>query len=110
MKYNFGRVLKTTRKLRKLTQKQLSEKLHVEASTISKIECGYSSPSIDTLRQLALALRVSADTLLEIEKTTNSDTNKPSPKTIAQIAETRNSLDDLLNHLSVQENNSEYKK
>jgi transcriptional regulator with XRE-family HTH domain len=64
MGYSLGEAIRVARKSRHITQKQLSEMLNMEESSISKLECGYSRPSLDTFRAIAVALDVSADTLL----------------------------------------------
>lgn len=63
----FGERLKTLRKERNLTQKQLATLIGVKNSVISFYEVGDRTPSPEVLKKLALALHVSADTLLGIE-------------------------------------------
>ena len=65
----FGNRLRKLRKDRKLTQQQLAELLGVKNSVISFYEVGERIPSPDILRKLALALHVTADYLLGIERT-----------------------------------------
>ena len=65
----FGNRLRKLRKDRKLTQQQLAELIGVKNSVISFYEVGERIPSLDILRKLALALHVTADYLLGIERT-----------------------------------------
>lgn len=64
----FGNRLRKLRKDRKLTQQQLAELIGVKNSVISFYEVGERIPSPDILRKLALALHVTADYLLGIER------------------------------------------
>jgi len=66
MGYNLGEAVKAARLSKKLTQKQLGQLARLEASSICKIERGNSFPSIDSLRELTIALDTSADILLGI--------------------------------------------
>jgi len=65
--YNLGKMLRIARKRKNLTQARLAQLVGIEASSISKIECGHSLPSLELLRELVLALETSADFLLETE-------------------------------------------
>lgn len=64
----FGSRLRQLRKDRKLTQQQLAELIGVKNSVISFYEVGERTPSPEVLRKLALALHVTADYLLGIER------------------------------------------
>lgn len=58
-----------------LTQAELAEKIGVGASYISRLECAQKSMKIITLYNLANALGVSCDALLNLESTsTHRDT------------------------------------
>ncbi len=59
-----GSRLKKLRVSRKLTQKQLAEKVNVTHVSISGYESGNRSPDTDTLQKLAEILNVSTDYLL----------------------------------------------
>ncbi len=59
-----GKRISKLRGSAKFSQEQLAEKLNVTRKHISLIEIGKSTPSIDTLIELANALEVSADDLL----------------------------------------------
>ena len=69
----FGNKLRQLRKDRKLTQQQLAELIGVKNSVISFYEVGERIPSPDVLRKLALALHVTSDYLLGIERTATLD-------------------------------------
>ncbi len=69
----FGSRLRQLRKDRKLTQQQLAELIGVKNSVISFYEVGERTPSPDVLRKLALALHVTADYLLGIEREATLD-------------------------------------
>jgi HTH-type transcriptional regulator, competence development regulator len=56
--------LKIARKMKKLTQEELAEKVKATKGTISNYENEHSSPSPEMLNDLADALAVSADFLL----------------------------------------------
>lgn len=65
------------RKMRKLTQDQLSKKLHVDQTTISAYENGRGQPDIDKLRQLCKILHVSADYLIGLSDFINPEVDSP---------------------------------
>lgn len=69
----FGDRLRQLRKDRKLTQQQLADLIGVKNSVISFYEVGERTPSPDVLRKLALALHVSTDFLLGIERAATLD-------------------------------------
>ncbi len=56
------------RKIRGLTQDQLSEKVGIDAKHISRIEVGKSFPSLDTLDKLANALKVELYAFFEFDR------------------------------------------
>jgi transcriptional regulator with XRE-family HTH domain len=60
----FGQRVKELRKDLRLSQKELSEALHIAQTTISEWERDNKKPSIDTLEILADFFRVSTDYLL----------------------------------------------
>lgn len=61
---DFPERLATQRNERKLTQQALAETVGVSVSQIRRYEAGDSTPTLDVLRKLAIALSVSADTLV----------------------------------------------
>ena len=68
-----GNRLRQLRKDRNLTQQQLAELIGVKNSVISFYEVGDRIPSPEVLRKLALALHVTADYLLGIERGASLD-------------------------------------
>jgi Predicted transcriptional regulators len=62
----FGDKLKSVRKSRRLTQLELSKKLHVSKGTVSAYEQSLSYPSVETLTKICSILDTSADYLLGI--------------------------------------------
>ena len=61
--YDFGLTLRQLRISKKLTQKQLANKIDVSEATISKYENNIVYPPFDKLRSLATILRTSLDEL-----------------------------------------------
>ncbi len=55
----FGSFIAKRRRDRKLTQRELAEKLYISNKAVSKWECGLSLPDIALLEPLADALEVS---------------------------------------------------
>lgn len=53
-----GSRIKELRKLRKLSQDELSEVVEIDPKHLSRIEVGRGFPSLDTLEKLATALQV----------------------------------------------------
>ena len=64
MSYVTGKTIKELREKRKLTQKELSEKISVSDKTVSKWETGKGLPDIAVIEELAKALGVSIAELL----------------------------------------------
>jgi len=65
-KPEFPARLKAARELRDWNQAVLAQKAGFQASAISRFETGAAKPSLDNLRRLATALRVSTDYLLGV--------------------------------------------
>jgi transcriptional regulator with XRE-family HTH domain len=61
---DFPQRLAALRKERALTQQILAEHAGVHVSQIRRYEAGETQPTLDILRKLAIALSVSADTLV----------------------------------------------
>lgn len=53
-----GRRIKELRKMRGLSQEELSEKVDIDPKHLSRIEVGRGFPSLDTLEKIAKALNV----------------------------------------------------
>ncbi|MBI5139472.1 helix-turn-helix transcriptional regulator [Candidatus Nomurabacteria bacterium] len=60
-----GARIKELRKLRGLSQDQLSEKINIDPKHLSRIEVGKSYPSLDTLEKIAKTLSVEIKDLFE---------------------------------------------
>lgn len=60
----FAHRITTLRHQQGLTQQTLAERANTHISNIRRYEAGTSTPTLDALRNLALALNVSADTLI----------------------------------------------
>lgn len=61
---NFAARLTAARKNQSLTQQQLADRSGAHVTQIRRYEAGTSQPTLDVLRALALALNISADSLL----------------------------------------------
>ncbi len=66
--YDFGEILKRQRKLKKLTQQQLADKLNVTVTAISKYENNMAMPPFETVRSLAIIFNVSTDVFYGTEQ------------------------------------------
>ena len=64
---SFSDRLKNARTEKRISQKALSEQIGISPSTYNGYERGHTEPSVDCLRNIAQALSISADYLLEIE-------------------------------------------
>ncbi|MFQ5900769.1 MAG: helix-turn-helix domain-containing protein [Thermodesulfobacteriota bacterium] len=65
-----GGRIKELRKLRKLSQEKLSEKVDIDSKHLSRIEVGRGFPSLDTLERLANALNVELKDFFEFSHET----------------------------------------
>ena len=63
-----GTKIKELRKEKKLTQKELAEKLKIGQASISEWEKDLYEPTASAIKSLALFFNVSADYLLGLEK------------------------------------------
>ena len=64
---NIGEYIKKTRKERDMSQRDLAYASHLSNAEISRIESGFrKNPSPDTLKSIASALHIPAETLFEI--------------------------------------------
>lgn len=64
-KMNIHENIKKARKAAGVTQKELAEAMGVHQKDISRWENGERAPSVEALADICIALKVSADTLLE---------------------------------------------
>lgn len=84
---NFANNLKQIRKQKGLTQTELADMLGTNKTTISNYETGYSSPSLDVLREICTKLNVSADVLLDIKLNDNVITlDHPISKKLSKLS------------------------
>src|SRR3989338_581666 len=60
-----GGRIKELRRLRRLSQEELSEKINIDPKHLSRIEVGRGFPSLDTLERLADTLQVDIKDLFE---------------------------------------------
>lgn len=93
----FGQNLKMIRKSKGFTQKQIADVLGIDKSTYSGYEIGKRSPDVDKIKQLANALGVTGDELLDIN--VDLETNKKAAradlsKEAARLMEEINKLSD----------------
>lgn len=65
----FNQRLKELRNENNLTQLQLAKMINLSKSNISKYEAGFIEPNLETVKLIAKIFSVSADDLLEVEKT-----------------------------------------
>lgn len=70
---NMGKKLKSLRIEKKLTQKQVADRIGLAISAVSSYESGTRYPSYDVLVKLSRIFRVSTDYLLGITDTRNID-------------------------------------
>lgn len=63
-----GKFIAAVRKEKKLTQKQLAEKLMISDKTVSKWECGNGMPEVSLMLPLCKELEISVNELLSGEK------------------------------------------
>lgn len=68
-KENFTINVKRARKIAKMTQEEVAEKLNTSRSNITKYELGTLEPNIETIGMLAELYNVSTDWLFGIIKT-----------------------------------------
>ena len=70
---NMGDKLRSLRTEKKLTQKQVADRIGLAISAVSSYESGYRYPSYETLIKLARIFHVSTDYLLGITDKRNVD-------------------------------------
>lgn len=72
---NFGKNLQTARKLKRLSQEELTEKMQVSRQAISKWESGTAYPEIEKLGELSKILGCSIDDIINGEFETRTTTD-----------------------------------
>lgn len=65
IKEMMGQRIKSLRQGNNMTQEELSEKAGISAKYLSRIEGGHENPTLDTLIQIAMALRVDLSDLFQ---------------------------------------------
>ncbi|MBI5893984.1 MAG: helix-turn-helix domain-containing protein [Deltaproteobacteria bacterium] len=84
----FGMRMKELRKNQGLSQEQLAEKVDISSKYVSRVEMGYSFPSLDTLEKLASALNVELKDFFEFShKTPNQKELKETLNTLLKEAD-----------------------
>ena len=61
----FGKAVRNYRHLRNLTQEELAEKTELDRKTISRLENGLFSPSLDNIWAISFALNINPEVLLK---------------------------------------------
>lgn len=87
---NMGNKLKTLRMQKKLTQKQVAERIGLAISAVSSYEAGTRYPSYEVLIKLARIYHVSTDYLLGMTEKRIVDTtglNEEEVATVSQLVE-----------------------
>ena len=107
MKKTLGAIIAELRKQHGMTQAELADKLGVTDKAVSKWERDLSCPDINSLPNLAEALGVSVDELMQIKKEADAPTNKRTeikeivPKAIAMAMGIAVAVLSILNELPV---------
>lgn len=87
-----GEKLKSLRIEKKLTQKQVSDRIGLAISAVSSYESGSRYPSYDVLIKLARIFHVSTDYLLGITDTRNVDVSGLNDSEIELVSQLVNML------------------
>lgn len=81
MRLRFGKALRRLRISRGLTQRELADLLGVHAAALSRWERGAHLPNVEDFREVCIALRASADKMLQLPRRTPPRTAAaPQPK------------------------------
>ena len=70
---SFSKRLVALRKQKRLTQQKMADTIGIHVSQIKRYESGDTQPSLEVLRKIAVALNISADTLLFDEEERDPD-------------------------------------
>lgn len=73
---NFGQRLVTLRKAKQLTQAKLAERVGCHVTMIRRYESNETQPTLEVIRNMAMALNVSADMLVFEEGDRDINNNK----------------------------------
>ncbi|WP_195984985.1 helix-turn-helix transcriptional regulator [Clostridium sp. D33t1_170424_F3] len=85
---DLGQKLRRLRKSKRMTQKQVADRLYLRPSTVSSYERNDKTPSLFTLKKLAYLFNVSADFLLGMESRYQINTDGLTSRQIFLIEET----------------------
>lgn len=68
MIYDFGLILKSLRKKKRLSQEQVAKRLNLTKASISGYENNIITPSIETIKELSILYNTTSDYLLGLDK------------------------------------------
>lgn len=68
MIYDFGLILKSLRKKKRLSQEQVAKRLNLTKASISGYENNIITPGIETIKELAILYNTTSDYLLGLDK------------------------------------------
>lgn len=94
-KLKIGGFITNCRKVKKLTQEELAEKMNVSVNAVSKWERGLNLPDTSNIPELCNILGITINELLEGKKLNNEEQKKVSDKNILSILITRNQLENM---------------
>jgi len=63
MSSNLGKLIRKARRMRDLTQEEVAQMAGISRSLVASIETGISTPSLATLKKIALALDIPSSEL-----------------------------------------------
>jgi len=63
MNSNLGKLIRKARRMRDLTQEEVAQMAGISRSLVASIETGISTPSLATLKKIALALDIPSSEL-----------------------------------------------
>lgn len=84
--------LKEIRKMRKMTQQELSEKSGIPSTSIAHIEAGSRKPSLENFYKLVVVLNISADYLLGCIDQHTHPGSDPITKSIQELPESERQM------------------
>lgn len=80
-----GKFIAETRRLQKLTQKQLANALSISDKTVSKWECGKGLPEVSLMLPLCNTLNITVDDLLSGEKVSEVNYQKKAEENMMNL-------------------------
>lgn len=80
-----GKFISAERKARKLTQKQLAEKLMISDKTVSKWECGNGLPEVSLMMPLCEILEINVNELLSGERLNEKEYQKKAEENMMNL-------------------------